>query len=182
MPDDDSFILEGTVKRKKHQDLKDPSQVYSGSSFGGDLAFTCGVSYILASIFGLTKGVAEGLPENYKLPKKLLLNNFFNSLGKNQSNFGQKAAGAGIQYFQQKILLKNKVFYIIVLVILLTFYLKMNQIFLMICIKICQLELLQELYLPQVVVVLLLLEEVPLVLELLEVQHFYHNFYIKNNF
>jgi len=29
------------------------------------------------------------------MPKKLLLNNFFNSLGKNQSMFGQKAAGAG---------------------------------------------------------------------------------------
>ena len=37
---------------------------------------------LLAAACGLVKGIIEGIPRDFSLPKKLLLNNFFNSAGK----------------------------------------------------------------------------------------------------
>ncbi len=36
----------------------------------------------LAASIGLAKGLIEGFPKDFSLPKKLLINNFFNSAGK----------------------------------------------------------------------------------------------------
>lgn len=58
---------------------------YSGHDWGEKLSFTVGVSYIVASTIGLTKGAIEGFPKEFNIPKKLLLNNFFNSVGKQTS-------------------------------------------------------------------------------------------------
>ncbi|KAL4464001.1 hypothetical protein ABPG74_005938 [Tetrahymena malaccensis] len=98
MSDQDTFVIEDNKKHNKHS-AHDEFEKYSGYNFGSDLCFTVGISYLLASSVGLVKGLVEGFPTNFSLPKKLLLNNFFNSLGKNQSTFGQKAAGAGFLYY-----------------------------------------------------------------------------------
>ena len=55
---------------------------YSGNDFGEKISFTVGLSYIMASSLGLVKGSIEGFPRQFNMPKKLLLNNFFNSVGK----------------------------------------------------------------------------------------------------
>lgn len=83
--DNDTFIIEDKKKVRSHDDN---FEKYSGYNFGSDITFTVGVSYLLASSVGLIKGLYEGFPTNLGLPKKLLLNNFFNALGKNQSTFG----------------------------------------------------------------------------------------------
>ena len=41
-----------------------------------------------ASSLGILKGIYLGVPRNTSLPKKLLINNFFNSVGKETSRFG----------------------------------------------------------------------------------------------
>ena len=48
----------------------------------------------LAASFGIIKGLYRGIPRNYNLPRKLLLNNFFNCVGKETSQLGNHAAGA----------------------------------------------------------------------------------------
>jgi hypothetical protein len=49
----------------------------------------CSVSdLIIASSLGVIKGIYGGIPTNRNLPKKLLINNFFNSVGKETSRFG----------------------------------------------------------------------------------------------
>ena len=50
----------------------------------------------LASSIGILKGIYLGIPRNKNLPKKLLINNFFNSVGKETSRFGQAAAAASL--------------------------------------------------------------------------------------
>ena len=41
-----------------------------------------------ASLIGVTKGIYLGIPKNTALPRKLLMNNFFNAVGKESSRFG----------------------------------------------------------------------------------------------
>jgi hypothetical protein len=40
------------------------------------------------------KGMVEGYPKNWKLPKKLILNNFFNAVGRSSARFGNASACA----------------------------------------------------------------------------------------
>jgi import inner membrane translocase subunit TIM23 len=47
-----------------------------------------GKKLISASSLGILKGIYMGMPKNTNLPKKLLINNFFNSVGKETSRFG----------------------------------------------------------------------------------------------
>lgn len=58
-----------------------------------------------AAGLGGVKGFYEGLPKKYSLPKKLLLNNFFNSLGKETCRFGNASAGAGRIYLNFRVFL-----------------------------------------------------------------------------
>lgn len=52
------------------------------SDFGDQAAFTVGFSYLFGFAAGLTKGILNGRPKSYRMPKKLIMNNFFNSVGK----------------------------------------------------------------------------------------------------
>ncbi|CAD8058567.1 unnamed protein product [Paramecium primaurelia] len=72
---------------------------YSGQDFGDKISFTVGVSYMLASSIGLLKGAIEGFPRQFNMPKKLILNNFFNAVGKRTSTYGQAAASASMLYY-----------------------------------------------------------------------------------
>ncbi|CAD8145145.1 unnamed protein product [Paramecium pentaurelia] len=72
---------------------------YSGQDFGDKISFTVGVSYMLASSIGLVKGAIEGFPRSFNMPKKLILNNFFNAVGKRTSTYGQAAASASMLYY-----------------------------------------------------------------------------------
>ena len=69
-------------------------QQFQGHDWGEKLSFTVGVSFmtgkklISASSLGILKGIYMGMPKNTNLPKKLLINNFFNSVGKETSRFG----------------------------------------------------------------------------------------------
>jgi hypothetical protein len=42
----------------------------------------------LASSIGIARGIFLGMPRNLTLPRKLLMNNFFNAVGKESSRFG----------------------------------------------------------------------------------------------
>lgn len=48
---------------------------------------------------GVFKGFYEGMPKKFTLPKKLLVNNFFNSVGKETCRFGNAAAGASLIFY-----------------------------------------------------------------------------------
>jgi len=43
---------------------------------------------------GLFKGLYEGFPKNWNLPKKLLLNNMFNAVGRTSARYGNACAAA----------------------------------------------------------------------------------------
>ena len=93
---DDSFYIESNRAARKGKSHKDEMDVesYTGNDWGERLSYTVGLSYIAASSFGLVKGAIEGMPKRLSLPKKLILNNMVNSLGKETSKFGNAAAGA----------------------------------------------------------------------------------------
>lgn len=46
------------------------------------------ITKILASSIGLVRGAIEGFPSAFNMPKKLMLNNFFNAVGKRTSSYG----------------------------------------------------------------------------------------------
>lgn len=52
------------------------------SDFGDQVAFTVGFSYLFGFFAGLGRGLVNGKPKSFRLPKKLIMNNFFNSVGK----------------------------------------------------------------------------------------------------
>jgi import inner membrane translocase subunit TIM23 len=58
-----------------------------------------GVSYISAGTVGFFKGLIDGRPKNWNLPRKLIVNNFFNKCGKETFRFGNAAAAAGLLYY-----------------------------------------------------------------------------------
>ena len=49
---------------------------------------------IIASSVGIMKGIYLGIPRNLSVPRKLIMNNFFNAVGKESSRYGQAAASA----------------------------------------------------------------------------------------
>ena len=50
-------------------------------------------------LLGLGKGIRGGIPKSFKMPRKLIMNNFFNSVGKETSRVGNAFAAAGFMYF-----------------------------------------------------------------------------------
>lgn len=46
----------------------------------------------------MARGLYLGFPTNLRLPKKLIMNNFFNALGKESSRYGNNFAAAGLMY------------------------------------------------------------------------------------
>jgi hypothetical protein len=62
---------------------------------GREIIFHCGgflydgylINY-LASLIGISRGLFLGMPRNLSLPRKLLMNNFFNAVGKESSRYG----------------------------------------------------------------------------------------------
>eukprot|EP01015_Nassula_variabilis_P019324 TRINITY_DN3258_c0_g1_i1.p2 TRINITY_DN3258_c0_g1~~TRINITY_DN3258_c0_g1_i1.p2 ORF type:complete len:217 (-),score=43.49 TRINITY_DN3258_c0_g1_i1:92-742(-) len=71
---------------------------FAGYSWGERITFTVGMCYFTASCVGATKGLIEGVPKKWNLPKKLILNNFFNSVGRNAARFGNASAAASLMY------------------------------------------------------------------------------------
>ena len=63
------------------------------------MAFTVGTSYFFGFLLGLGKGVRQGYPKSLRMPRKLILNNFFNAVGKETSRFGNAFAAAGLMYY-----------------------------------------------------------------------------------
>ena len=57
-------------------------EIFQDSDFGDKISFTVGTSYGLGFLMGLVKGIRQGLPKSYRMPKKLIMNNFFNAVGK----------------------------------------------------------------------------------------------------
>ena len=74
-------------------------EIFQDSDFGDKVSFTVGTSYGLGFFMGLFKGIRQGLPKSYRMPKKLIMNNFFNAVGKETSRFGNGFAAAGIMYY-----------------------------------------------------------------------------------
>jgi import inner membrane translocase subunit TIM23 len=84
------------------------SELYT-SDFGDQLAFTVGCSYMFGFLGGLAGGIVNGVPKSWRMPKKLIMNNFFNSVGKETSRIGNGFAAAGFMYVGVGIVL-NAVF------------------------------------------------------------------------
>jgi len=58
-----------------------------------------GTSYGLGFLIGLFKGGRHGIPKSFRMPKKLIMNNFFNTVGKETCRFGNAFAAAGMMYY-----------------------------------------------------------------------------------
>ncbi len=71
---------------------------FAGQSFGEEIAFTTGGSYILGFFLGLGEGIKNGMPKNSRMPRRLIMNNFFNSVGKSTCRYGNGFAAAGLLY------------------------------------------------------------------------------------
>ena len=67
--------------------------------FGDEIAFTVGMSYLSGFILGIGRGTYRGMPKSWKIPRKILWNNFFNSIGTQTSRIANAFAGAGFLYF-----------------------------------------------------------------------------------
>lgn len=50
-------------------------------------------------MIGLFKGGRHGIPKSFRMPKKLIMNNFFNTVGKETCRFGNAFAAAGMMYY-----------------------------------------------------------------------------------
>ena len=57
-------------------------EIFQDSDFGDKVSFTVGTSYCLGFLMGMVKGIRQGIPKSLKMPKKLIMNNFFNTVGK----------------------------------------------------------------------------------------------------
>ena len=77
----------------------DDTEIFSGNDFGDKVAFTVGSSFCTGFLLGIGKGLKNGYPKSFKMPKKLIVNNFFNSLGKETSRLGNAFAAAGLMYY-----------------------------------------------------------------------------------
>ena len=74
-------------------------EIFQDHDFGDKLAFTVGTSYALGFVIGLGRGLRMSIPKSFKMPKKLIMNNFFNSVGKETSRMGNGFAAAGLMYY-----------------------------------------------------------------------------------
>ena len=74
-------------------------EILNTPDFGDQIAFTVGVSYISGFLLGIGKGTYRGKPKSWKLPRKILWNNFFNSIGTETSKIANSFAGAGFMFF-----------------------------------------------------------------------------------
>lgn len=74
-------------------------EIVNVPDFGDQVAFTVGASYVTGFLLGIGKGVYLGRPKSWKLPRKILWNNFFNSVGTQTSKIANSFAGAGILFF-----------------------------------------------------------------------------------
>lgn len=54
---------------------------------------------MMGFLVGLGRGLKSGIPKSFSMPKKLIMNNFFNSVGKETSRLGNAFAGAGLMYY-----------------------------------------------------------------------------------
>ena len=63
------------------------------------MSFTVGASYGVGFLLGLARGIRQGIPKSFRMPKKLIMNNFFNTVGKETSRYGNGFAAAGIMYY-----------------------------------------------------------------------------------
>eukprot|EP01017_Pseudomicrothorax_dubius_P017614 TRINITY_DN1979_c0_g1_i1.p1 TRINITY_DN1979_c0_g1~~TRINITY_DN1979_c0_g1_i1.p1 ORF type:complete len:209 (+),score=57.90 TRINITY_DN1979_c0_g1_i1:96-722(+) len=71
---------------------------FSGYSWGERISFTVGLTYFSMCTLGAAKGLIEGVPKRWDVPKKLILNNFFNSVGRSAARFGNTSAAASLMY------------------------------------------------------------------------------------
>jgi len=74
-------------------------EVFQDSNFGDKVSFTVGASYGIGFLLGLARGIRQGMPKSFRMPKKLIMNNFFNTVGKETSRFGNGFAAAGLMYY-----------------------------------------------------------------------------------
>lgn len=74
-------------------------EIFQDSDFGDKVAFTVGTSYGLGFLIGLAKGGRQGIPRSLRMPKKLIMNNMFNTVGKETSRLGNSFAAAGLMYY-----------------------------------------------------------------------------------
>ena len=81
------------------QPVHENVEVYSGNDFGDKISFTVGVSFCTGFILGIGKWLHNGLPKSIRMPKKLIMNNFFNTVGKETSRLGNAFAAAGLMYY-----------------------------------------------------------------------------------
>jgi import inner membrane translocase subunit TIM23 len=80
-----------------HEPIK--RETYAANDWGDKLSFTVGSSYLMGCLLGLSRGAFHGLPASAKMPKKLMMNNFFNSVGRETSRFANGFAGASFIYY-----------------------------------------------------------------------------------
>jgi import inner membrane translocase subunit TIM23 len=73
--------------------------MFTEGDFGDIISFTVGSSYCAGFILGFGRGIINGLPKSFLMPKKLIMNNFFNSVGKETTRLGNAFAGAGLIYY-----------------------------------------------------------------------------------
>ena len=57
-------------------------EIFQNNDFGDKLAFTVGSSFSLGFLLGFVRGIRLGFPKSFRMPKKLIMNNFFNTVGK----------------------------------------------------------------------------------------------------
>lgn len=74
-------------------------EIFQDSDFGDKMAFTVGTSYAMGFLLGLGRGIRTGMPKSMRIPKKLIMNNFFNAMGKETSRLGNAFAAAGLMYY-----------------------------------------------------------------------------------
>lgn len=79
--------------------VKSQQQIVNTPDFGDQVAFTVGCSYFIGFVLGFGRGIYKGLPKSHKLPRKLKISNFFNSIGTQTSKFGNAFGAAGLLYF-----------------------------------------------------------------------------------
>lgn len=81
------------MSKQQHQ------EIVNTPDFGDQVTFTVGISYAVGFFLGMGKGLIRGLPKSRKLPRKLFMNNVFNTVGTETSKIANAFAGAGFLYF-----------------------------------------------------------------------------------
>ena len=73
--------------------------MFQDSDFGDKMSFTVGASYFMGFVLGLARGIRQGIPKSLRIPRKLIMNNFINTVGKETTRFGNGFAAAGLMYY-----------------------------------------------------------------------------------